>query len=162
MSGGQRQRAFKSAAFQKLRAVTLDHSERASVSRHRGGSRQQAVQDQPFFRREAGDARVGQFSLDAGSHSTHRAFDALQIARRLLHKITVDRLEIRRRLLEPLSQSRFHALQGRNRERATPLARRVEPASLIATSNGGSDIGAYDLYHAVIRDHAPALDAGEK
>src|SRR5438552_369683 len=91
-----------------------------------------------------------------------RTLDLLQIARRLPHQLTIDRLDVRYRLLEHRPQGRAEPVEGGDRKRAAPLERRVQHAALVPPAHRRGDVGADDLGHAVVRDDAPPLHAIEK
>jgi len=98
--GRQRQRALKSPALQKLHAMTLHDAEGARMPRNRRRAGEEAVEDQPLVRAQCRRRRLRQLALEVRAHPSHGALDLLQVARRLPHQLTIDRLDVGRGLLE--------------------------------------------------------------
>ena len=83
MTGRQRQRAFKAAPFEKLRAVAADDTKRAGMSSHRWRARQEAIQEEPLFRAECRDAALRDIALESGTDASNRAVDGFEVSRRM-------------------------------------------------------------------------------
>src|SRR6266550_2021534 len=166
ITGRQRQRALKSPALQKLRAMTLDHAERAWMPSNSGRARQEAVEDQPLSGAELVDARLGELTLEVRAHAADGGLDLFEIARRLAHQLPVHWFDVSAPpppgVLQDLAQRGTHALERGDRKGATALGRGVENAVFIAAPHGGRHEGTDDLRDAVVGDHAPALDPVEE
>src|ERR1051325_1277764 len=131
----------------------------ARVPRHRRSAGQTSIQQQPFVVTELLHGRFGQFALEVRARPSHGRLDCLEVARRLLDEIAVDRLDIHARLLQLAPWRRAHAVERRDGKGQAALHRRVQGSGRTAAPHRCRDIRADDLDDAVMRDDAPALDA---
>ena len=161
---GERERALERIAFEVLRAMTLDHAERARVGREPGRLGEHAIHHQPFLGLERRHVTLSERLFERDARVLHGAAGRLERRSRLSHGVLregdVEQLHAAR--LEGGAHGRPQRGPGGRVKRPRCLPHRPQPALAGPPPHGRRDVRPHDRHHAVVVADFPALDAVEE